>query len=305
MLDNPFIDVLIGLFFFFCAFSIVCSAVQEMIASLLHLRGKNLLKGLNQIMGEALSKELYEKSHLNALMANSRYLPSYVDSKAAAASVTRHINDLKQAATGVEDLVSEFEKLANKTGSPILQEIASRLDGSVEEAADKAKQINAKVKEIEAKAEEIFDESMDRISGWYARQAKFMIFVVALLLAGLTNSDTIRLANSLWEDEALRKQLSAQAEAFVALPEEEKQKWCSASEGCFDKLDATFPIGWDLPAASKSDGKSESLGWVLRIFGWLLTAIAASMGAPFWFDLLGRVTRLKGAGNPPQKKAAS
>ena len=32
------------------------------------------------------------------------------------------------------------------------------------------------------------------------------------------------------------------------------------------------------------------------IVGWLFTIAAVSLGAPFWFDLLGKVARLRAAG---------
>ena len=31
-----------------------------------------------------------------------------------------------------------------------------------------------------------------------------------------------------------------------------------------------------------------------HLFGWLFTAAAVSLGAPFWFDLLSRVAKLRG-----------
>jgi hypothetical protein len=39
--------------------------------------------------------------------------------------------------------------------------------------------------------------------------------------------------------------------------------------------------------------------------GWLLTALAAALGAPFWFDLIGRVVNLRGAGAKPASGAAA
>ena len=35
------------------------------------------------------------------------------------------------------------------------------------------------------------------------------------------------------------------------------------------------------------------------ILGWLLTAVALSLGAPFWFDTLGRLVKLRASGPPP------
>lgn len=37
------------------------------------------------------------------------------------------------------------------------------------------------------------------------------------------------------------------------------------------------------------------------IFGWLLTAIAISFGAPFWFDLLNRLMNIRSSVRPGEK----
>jgi hypothetical protein len=45
-------------------------------------------------------------------------------------------------------------------------------------------------------------------------------------------------------------------------------------------------------------------GQTLRyhIIGWLLTGFAASLGAPFWFDLLNKFMNLRSAGKAPEEK---
>ncbi|MDJ0770521.1 MAG: hypothetical protein QNJ12_17135 [Ilumatobacter sp.] len=47
-----------------------------------------------------------------------------------------------------------------------------------------------------------------------------------------------------------------------------------------------LPIGWDDIDTSFGD-------WVLRALGWLFVATAVTLGAPFWFDLLGRALAKK------------
>jgi hypothetical protein len=41
-----------------------------------------------------------------------------------------------------------------------------------------------------------------------------------------------------------------------------------------------------------------------QILGWIFTAIAVSIGAPFWFDTLNRFINIRSAGKPPDKQAA-
>jgi hypothetical protein len=38
------------------------------------------------------------------------------------------------------------------------------------------------------------------------------------------------------------------------------------------------------------------------LFGWLMAALAASLGAPFWFDTLNRVMTIRSAGKAPEEK---
>jgi len=45
--------------------------------------------------------------------------------------------------------------------------------------------------------------------------------------------------------------------------------------------------------------------WFLKILGWLITALAISFGAPFWFDLLNRLVDLRGSGKKPEPVKAA
>jgi len=45
--------------------------------------------------------------------------------------------------------------------------------------------------------------------------------------------------------------------------------------------------------------------WIAKVFGLLLTAGAASLGAPFWFDMLNKVVSIRSAGKAPEEKQKS
>jgi hypothetical protein len=101
------------------------------------------------------------------------------------------------------------------------------------------------------------------------------------------------------------------------------------AEDALKKLDSYLPVGWpngffitknhthqtDIPLKDKDgnprkDSAGDLLycftGWdfLLAFFGWLITAIATLFGAPFWFDALQQITRLKGSGPSPAEKTA-
>ncbi len=39
--------------------------------------------------------------------------------------------------------------------------------------------------------------------------------------------------------------------------------------------------------------------WAAKLLGWLLTALATSLGAQFWFNLLSESLKLRAAGRKP------
>jgi hypothetical protein len=67
-----------------------------------------------------------------------------------------------------------------------------------------------------------------------------------------------------------------------------------------------LPIGWT--AGWETIGRQSipySAPWwkniAVALFGWLMTALAATMGAPFWFDLLNRVMVIRSTVKPHEK----
>jgi hypothetical protein len=69
----------------------------------------------------------------------------------------------------------------------------------------------------------------------------------------------------------------------------------------------TLPFGWfDSSYLYQKDQKGHTtfiFGQVcLAVLGWIITALASLFGAPFWFDTLQQVIRLKGSGPSPAEK---
>ena len=60
MFDGPIIDAAIGLIFFYVVLSLICSAVQELVASVFGLRSSNLGKGIHNLLGEEYADKVYK-----------------------------------------------------------------------------------------------------------------------------------------------------------------------------------------------------------------------------------------------------
>lgn len=179
-----------------------------------------------------------------------------------------------------------------------------------------------------------FEDSMNRVTGWYKRYAQTWLFVLAFLLAVGLNVDAIRLAQALYADPKLRDAVVAQATAFNGSPSDERPRDATAALEKYDRAvstlqNASLPIGWASPFSQRllrvfptlegvrngtftaqlfdlrilAPKLSSAFGlWGSALTGWLVTALAASLGAPFWFDTLQRFINLRANGRSPEEK---
>ena len=67
---------------------------------------------------------------------------------------------------------------------------------------------------------------------------------------------------------------------------------------------AGVPLGWS-PAVVPSVFSERWLNYPLVPVGWFVTALACTFGAPFWFDMLGKLVRLRGSGGRPEGTSIS
>ena len=63
-----------------------------------------------------------------------------------------------------------------------------------------------------------------------------------------------------------------------------------------------LPIGWKLSDQDQAPPlPANRSAWLIKVLGLLITALAVSLGAPFWFDLLQNVMNLRVSGPKPEK----
>ena len=273
MFDHPIIDVGFGLIFFYVVLSLVASAVQEWIASLFALRSKNLRKGVQNLIGDAYAKRVYDHPLVKNL-SKEKKLPSYIAPETLSAVLLEVIAKENSGRSYVTHTADEAKALVgNISQDHPLRDILVALIDDGEEAATALKERLAGW----------FDEGMSRVAGWYKRQAKVMIFVIAGSVTLATNASSIHMAEEFWRNDALRTQIAAQAQVAAQTGE------ASGLEAGNLKRLESFPIGW-------SAFPNGILDWLKTVLGWIITTAAISLGAPFWFDLLGKVANLRGSG---------
>lgn len=152
-------------------------------------------------------------------------------------------------------------------------------------------------------SENWFNETMDRATGWYKKQTQKITLVVAFLVALSFNVDTIGIVKNLSVNPKLATEVVEMAAKYVkatkaseVVTTKEADEQIKISFANAQKLvtknsdiqnaNAVLGLGWN-------DIKSEEI--YCSVLGCMLTALAISLGAPFWFDLLSKLMQLRGS----------
>ena len=279
MLDHPIFDVTLGLIFVYVILSLVCSAVQEFVASVAALRSKNLSEGIENLVGSDLAKAVYDHRLVKSL-SRPKGLPSYISSETFSTVLLEVVAKDRMQKSYSDLTADELKEMIEgiPEDNPV-RDVLSTLVGTAQGEVDALK----------TKVAGWFDEGMERISGWYKRRVKYWLVAIAAGVTLATNASTLHIVTVLWQDDALRTAIVAQAEAVA---EEERPE---AIGDAFNEA-RSLPIGW-----TGEEALGDPAWWLRSLIGWALTMAAISLGAPFWFDLLGKVAKLRASGGRPER----
>jgi hypothetical protein len=338
MFGSQILDVVIGMIFVFLLLSLICSALNEIIEAKLKNRAKNLELGIRTILGnDKLAAEFWDHGLINGLFKNGEK-PSYIPSRTFALAL---MNTVAPPAgdPGANPLQVFREAILKTKKSETSDELVPQVPDKIREAlltlVDDAQ---GDIDKLRTNIENWYDDSMDRVSGWYKRRVHKIIVLLGLGLAIAMNADSAYIARSLANDAALRSSLVSAAQAFAQNEKPADQKppsqpgaaipatagatntQASAEPGSVqfqDNLDRIkklgLPMGWNNETSDphlkwpglKLWQPGVPAAWAAQIrfhwLGWILTALAISLGAPFWFDLLSKFITIRSTMKPEKK----
>ena len=333
MFGSGILEVAIGMIFVFLVMSLIITAASEFISSRLKWRAQNLEDGIRNLLHPRSSKtdtllndlteKIYDHPLINSLSKPGEK-PSYIPSRTFAVSLIATIEDLNEKAPKARDDLKAFiAMIPDETLKKSLALLSEEAENNLE-----------KLKES---IEVWFNNTMDRVSGWYKRKTQVVNIVLGVIFALALNVDAFLIARTLANDSALRAALVAQSEALAKEnPQETKGSPEQQIQSRISQLgNLGLPIGW---ADAEVAGERRWPGWLpgqimiadkdasgnamqtthastggewwamwkntvrYHFIGWLLTGLAASLGAPFWFDLLNRFINLRTSGKAPEEK---
>lgn len=232
-------------------------------------------------------------------------------------SFSNLLNTVKKS----QDSVAEIMEI--KEESPIYQQIQETLDSMPESlkrslyilaqraeksGGDTQEQLQRFQKEIEI----WFDQSMERASGVYKRNARGVAILLGTAIAVAANADSIHIINRLSKDSMLRSTVNLYAEQLVEKNVRTKLDNLTSLRKVQKDVDialdeVALPFGWSEQNRLERD-KQGNLLWpalISKLFGWILSGVAISMGAAFWFEALNKIINIRNAGKKPPSSTES
>ena len=237
-------------------------------------------------------------------------LPSYIPSRTFALALIDLLNSEKQNGVAVVVSIRKWLKAAaerdptNKAFQALLA-IANNAGDSLSA--------------LQTGIEQWYNDAMDRVSGWYKKNNQYLLLGIGLIMAVALNVNAIQIAQTLWFDRDVRESMVQAAGKVPAPPPPQNVSdsgktdtqlqtqlksqvvaWQSTSE-------ALLPVGWSHNPFASPEGAAYAggLGMVLRIcsvgVGWMMTALAISLCASFWFDTLNKFMVIRSTVKPQEK----
>ena len=323
------LEIIVALIFIYLTSSLIISELQEQLAALLEFRAKNLKQALEIFLGKNTVESLYYNN--NSLLSGfNQYTnprtgnsvgPSYVEPKVLAASLISLVNSklsdnekLLKADFLEKNLVEEktgiFKKLASISDFSKIDKLA--IDRLIEIGySTKLKHDNPTLENFVDEIANTFTQIMERTSGVYKRNAKGVSFAFGFLAAALLNIDSFYVIEQLSKNPNLRQGINQVAtevfqtnESCFKDAQDDPTKVAKCTEKLqvsvknLEKINQPLPLGWNEKGWFNGEQIKEQNGLLQAIFGWLMTGVAVAMGAPFWFDILGKLINVRNTGKP-------
>lgn len=333
MFGSAILDVAVGLVFVFLIASLICAAIREGAESWFKTRAVYLEQGIRELLcddkntelaprlyGHPLISALYKGSYDEKKIKGRRWweptsLPSYIPSRNFALALLDVVARGPVASSSAQPSKCISFADLNAAIATIQVESVKRLFLSALDVA------HGDIAEVQGYVQKWYDSAMDRVAGWYKRRTQIYLFALGFLVAVLANINAITIARFLYRDPGRRAALVASASNLPAS--------LGSNTGNIDTLlvrlnGIDLPVGW-IGGASGSLRKTENASpervstpadppvltrilaqasiWSSVLFGWLITAFAISLGAPFWFDLLSRFMEIRSTVKPQEESS--
>jgi hypothetical protein len=304
------LGVAIGIVLICLLLSIIASHVREMMTAFTAQRAVTLEAALRKMVGDA----VYEKLVGHPLIETISFEPTKLFGRFNLSRLDKPRPNYIASSLFTRVLLISLAEIQNLRTTDVAAIVNSLPDSTLKQ------RLGALILGIENDAaacvsavEQWYDGTMERVNGVYKRHTQMWLIVLGMILAVTFNANLFQITQRLWTSKDARDAVTATAQMYSCKDGENCQlpKYQDARDQIQKQLEADLPLGYDWGYVKKywrawASPEHQSLKavvahWLFNFTGWLLMAIAVSLGAPFWFDMLNKLINLRMSGVKPDK----
>ncbi|MEZ4954598.1 MAG: hypothetical protein R2825_13600 [Saprospiraceae bacterium] len=302
------LEVILGMMFTYLVLSLLGTTINELISSWRGWRGFFMEEGIKRLLKFDDDPAVFEKFTNNEfykqLMQHKAPLrvsraPEWLSSKNFVSILVNTLKKSETAVAKVDEMIDGLPK-GNKLRD-VLEQFKSEGHEDIES--------------FKNRLQGWFDDVMSHTGPWYKRHLQMVTVFVGLVIAVTINADSFDIYSTLANNATARESLSKMAETFIANNENvpapasfedsltiqeinaEIKKFTNSEH--FSKISNVLGLGW-----TASDLLIGPMAWLQRILGWVVTALAISLGAPFWFNALKKVITIRSSSSNGSSSSA-
>lgn len=276
----------IGLFLIYLLLSLIGSTVIEWFSNQLGWRSKLLKRWLVQSLssdGKSLAERIYDHPLLRILKREKRAnLPARIPPRWFAFALIDVVRARSNLPFPSDAMALRKEIAESSVAKPELRDALLLIIDQAGSDASKAVDCVA----------QWFDDAMLGLRDAYRALIEQRIFFFALIVAWILNLDTVMMGSILWKDFEVRSAFKMVASDLIEKMENTEgrsQEVMEAARAIVELSKRDIPIGWSRLSGDPRSIPNSAMRWVIKCLGIMATSLAASLGAPFWFDLLRKI----------------
>lgn len=298
----------------FLLLGLACSLLYEMLEMILNHRGRDLERGIRELIGDPTNRTkcidaIYKHGLVNSLFSGTyppkrkRDLPSYIPAHNFALAVIDIAKHLPEDETLPSNLLDALRT------------------ATIEAGGDFTKFCNS--------LKSWFENGMDRVTDRYKRRTQRMIILIGLIVVVGLNINVINIARARENDSFLRQMIKSRADscekerqlrlslpaapiaaktepdAAGQLPRDMSQLMQAQVQDCYAGIDEIdLPFGWRSPRAGEFNLSIidflKFIPYAIKMhwLGWIVTDLLISLSAAPLFDFLNKFLNLRSVVKP-------
>ncbi|NEO57948.1 MAG: hypothetical protein F6K54_35775 [Okeania sp. SIO3B5] len=325
---STIINIAVTLIFIYLAFSFIILAIQERI--FFNLKANKLKDFIYELLGEEQQKNKSDKSDsLTERFFNKYLILSANPSQSSKVKQQKVLISKKLERIPAEEFVANLitlvaEILNYEDGdfynkyelTQIMEDIKNsdyfsekiKLEFSrmartaINRFQDKKEQINYLDKQLQSWYNRSIEEALEIDD----RESKNISIILSVIIVLMFNIDTVNIIDNLSKSEITSNISNTITEVMVSNSQSTPcsdldndteldciQDQVTTTMMALDRIDI-FPIGWNFSEPLKEQFKPLDFPHIIKaVTGWILSIIAISQGAPFWFNILNDLINFK------------